>query len=480
MNPVNDYFLPYQRAWILDDSPMKFYEKSRRIGITYATSFRVNDKCLRRRNFTQWVTSRDELTAHEFITDYIARWAKASNAVCRGLLGDDLQVIDPERGIRAFVATYEATGSRVVSLSSTPEAFAGKGGDVLIDEADLHKDSGRVIDMALPCTTWGGQLEVLSALSVDGGPNTPFCKMGRDILENGNPMGWSFHRTTIVDAVEQGFVEKLNEVTGQHYTRDAWLAMMRAKCRTEEAWQTQYMIEPSSDGAALLSYELISGCEIPRSECRDSGQGLLFGGYDVGRKKDLGVYFELELVGDVLRQTEYRVFDRAPFRVQSEYLYSRLNNPRLARLCVDSTGMGMMLAEYAQDRFRHGHDACRIRAGPVREVPGRGGEFHGAGESRACDAASRQFRGSHDPDRVGSGDPRGSAQDPEDHDGGRKRPLRGRTRRKRPQRPLLGAGARPARERRLRRAVPVRIVRPADAGPLSKRQFQQSETGDRR
>ena len=169
MNPINDYFLPYQRAWILDDSPMKFYEKSRRIGITYATSFRVNDKCLRRRNFTQWVTSRDELTAHEFITDYIARWAKASNAVCRGLLGDDLQVIDPERGIRAFVATYEATGSRVVSLSSTPEAFAGKGGDVLIDEADLHKDSGRVIDMALPCTTWGGQLEVLSALSVDGG-----------------------------------------------------------------------------------------------------------------------------------------------------------------------------------------------------------------------------------------------------------------------------------------------------------------------
>ena len=211
MNRVNDYFLPYQRAWILDDSSMKFYEKSRRIGITYATSFRVNDKCLRRRNFTQWVTSRDELTAHEFITDYIAKWAKASNAVCRGLLGDDLQVIDPERGIRAFVATYEATGSRVVSLSSTPEAFAGKGGDVLIDEADLHKDSGRVIDMALPCTTWGGQLEVLSALSVDGGPNTPFCKMGRDILENGNPMGWSFHRTTIVDAVEQGFVEKLNE-----------------------------------------------------------------------------------------------------------------------------------------------------------------------------------------------------------------------------------------------------------------------------
>lgn len=32
MNRVNDYFLPYQRDWIVDDSPMKLYAKSRRIG----------------------------------------------------------------------------------------------------------------------------------------------------------------------------------------------------------------------------------------------------------------------------------------------------------------------------------------------------------------------------------------------------------------------------------------------------------------
>ena len=190
MNPINDYFLPYQRAWILDDSPMKFYEKSRRIGITYATSFRVNDKCLRRRNFTQWVTSRDELTAHEFITDYIAKWAKASNAVCRGLLGDDLQVIDPERGIRAFVATYEATGSRVVSLSSTPEAFAGKGGDVLIDEADLHKDSGRVIDMALPCTTWGLFVRRRYVSSISPGRTDRTSRLGMICVRAGTMSAW--------------------------------------------------------------------------------------------------------------------------------------------------------------------------------------------------------------------------------------------------------------------------------------------------
>jgi len=29
-----EYFLPYQKRWILDDSAMKLYAKSRRIGIT--------------------------------------------------------------------------------------------------------------------------------------------------------------------------------------------------------------------------------------------------------------------------------------------------------------------------------------------------------------------------------------------------------------------------------------------------------------
>ena len=87
---LTEYFLPYQRRWILDDARMKLYAKSRRIGITYATSFRVNDKCLRKPGTVQWVTSRDEFTAREFITDYVAKWAAAANAVCRGLVRGDL------------------------------------------------------------------------------------------------------------------------------------------------------------------------------------------------------------------------------------------------------------------------------------------------------------------------------------------------------------------------------------------------------
>ncbi|HTD87841.1 MAG TPA: hypothetical protein VK850_14790 [Candidatus Binatia bacterium] len=35
-NPENTYFLPYQIAWIRDQSRLKIIEKSRQIGITYA------------------------------------------------------------------------------------------------------------------------------------------------------------------------------------------------------------------------------------------------------------------------------------------------------------------------------------------------------------------------------------------------------------------------------------------------------------
>jgi hypothetical protein len=47
-----DYFLPYQVAWIADDSHFKLWDKSRRIGATYAESYRA----VRRRNLSDVIT----------------------------------------------------------------------------------------------------------------------------------------------------------------------------------------------------------------------------------------------------------------------------------------------------------------------------------------------------------------------------------------------------------------------------------------
>lgn len=350
--PTSPYFLPYQDRWINDDSPFKLYEKSRRIGATYATSYRAVQKCMRRRDFTQWVSSRDILTAKEFITDYVARWVKLANVAATGLLGEVVQVVDPETHITAYVATFPLTGSRIVSLSSTPAAFAGKGGDVLLDEVDLHQDPGTLIDMAMPCITWGGQLEAVSAYRVDGSPTTVFARLCAE-AKAANPMHASLHRTTIVDAVEQGLVDSINAATGRRQTRNEFLAELRARCRTEGAWQSQYMCNPQDDGGALLPYGLIGPCEVDATllQTRRDPLAPAYLGIDVGRKHDLTVFWLVRRIGDVLWTDTIQTFSKTLFREQLEAAERLIRESRVERCCIDSTGIGAMLAEYLQTEF---------------------------------------------------------------------------------------------------------------------------------
>jgi len=190
---------------------------------------------------------------------------------------------------------------------------------------------------------------------VDGSPESPFCRMLREAEHGANAMGWSVHRTNILDAVQEGFVERINEMTGGGPDREEWLKQMHAKCRTEDAWRTQYLIEPAEAGGALLDYGMIGACEVDAEDLRKALQehpkAERYAGYDVGRKKDVGVYFEVTRIGDVLWQSAYEVMEEMPFRMQADALARRLDDGRLGRLCIDATGIGMMLAEEMQERF---------------------------------------------------------------------------------------------------------------------------------
>jgi len=351
----NSYFLPYQEAWIADESDMKLAEKSRRVGFTYATSYRHVQKCLRRpAGFTQWVSSRDLLTAKEFITAYVAKWCAVANVIAAGLSGD-AQVIDEDRGITAFIVTFE-NGNRIVSLSSTPEAFAGKGGDVFLDEADLHQDSGKLIDMALPCTLWGGQLEIVSAYRVDGTRSTPFAKLVAS-AKTTNTQGWSLHRVTIEDAVGQGFVEKINEVTGKTQSREEFLKRERAKCRGAAAWNSQYMCQPQDEGGALLPFSLVETCEdvglndtIQRIPALLRFPGRLYLGMDIARRRDLSVLWLLEQAQQTFFTRSIYVMEKTLFREQLA-TFRRLMALGVAHACIDATGLGAMLAEEAQIEY---------------------------------------------------------------------------------------------------------------------------------
>jgi phage FluMu gp28-like protein len=382
----NNYFLPYQLTWINDEAPLKIYEKSRRIGITYGTSYRCFRKCLRQpenSNFTQWVSSRDEQTAKEFIKDYVAMWARAANVVAKGLMGDNVQVIDAEKNVTAFVAEFD-NGARIVSLSSNPKAFAGKGGDILIDEFDLHRNQGDLYDMAYPCITWGGQLEIVSAYDSDGSEHTVFAQLIKECKIDGNPKGFSLHSTNLLEAVEQGFVEKVNEVKKRKgkptQTRDEFVNSIKKSCRTHAAYLSQYMCVPNSANGqqAVRANDLLNSKKpihillvdltgnagvtditdpiaapyIDNGFFRDNitGYSRYSMGYDVARKHDLATIWIDGIANKVYRLLALMVFRNCKFETQKQIAESIMRELPIVG-AGDETGMGGPNCEHLHTLF---------------------------------------------------------------------------------------------------------------------------------
>lgn len=351
------YFLPYQERWISDEATLKLAEKSRRVGFTYASSYRMFQKCMKRgRGFTQWVSSRDQFTAQELIRDYVAKWCALANVAAKGMYGDNVQVFDTDKDIKAFVCEFP-NGARIVSLASTPEVFAGKGGDVFLDEVDLHKDPGKLIDMAMPCIMWGNQLEAVSAYAVNGTKNTPWAKMVAQ-AKGANPQGASLHRVTIDDAIAEGIAEKIGEATGKAVTREAFRAKLRALCRTAAAWESQFLCIVQDAGGRLIPVQKIVPCEIGRDELAlilaRNPHAPRFGGYDVARRQHASAWHEYAQIGTGLYLADRQTWHAADFDAQEAWISARMtdaNKPRVSRMGMDATGLGMQMAERMAKKF---------------------------------------------------------------------------------------------------------------------------------
>jgi phage FluMu gp28-like protein len=348
------YFLPYQRQWILDTSSLKIIEKSRQVGISFADAYDSVQKATAiGARLDVWISSRDEMQARLYLDD-CRHWAKILH---KGAKDFGEVVLDLDRNLSAYVLQF-ANGRRIYSLSSNPNALAGKRGHVKLDEFALHQDQRLLYRVAKPVTTWGGQL---CLISTHRGAQTVFNDLIRGIREGGNPMGWSLHSVPLQRAVEEGLVERLNQKAGSNETRADFLKRLRAECLDEEQWLQEYCCEPADESSAFLSYDLIRSCEDASLRLQtfeelaaaiaSQPSCLLYLGVDVARKKDLCVLDLGERIGDV-------VWDRLRIELQNRSfaeikleLYRLLRLPQLKRCCLDATGMGMQLAEEAKREF---------------------------------------------------------------------------------------------------------------------------------
>lgn len=367
--------LPYQAAWVADDARLKLCEKSRQIGMSFTAAYGAAERCARQgARHDQWITSKDETLAIQFVED-AKFWADAL-----GQAAEDMGevVLDPDARIKARRLAF-ASGRSIYSMTSNPDAQAGRRGARLLDEFALHDNPRKLYGIAAPGLTWGGQMEIIST---HRGSENFFNELIREIAEGGNPKNFSHHRVTLRDALDQGFLSKLQsklppDDERQEMDEREYFDWVRRGCVDQETFDQEYMCLPSDDNAAFLAHDLIRSCEYSagtdwRLDIDDAAptapgpRPRLYAGVDIGRKKDLTYLWVLERLGDVLYTRHHEGLRNMRKSDQEAILW-----PWFAvcdRICIDQTGLGIGWVDDAQDRFGAGRVEGVNFSAPVKEA----------------------------------------------------------------------------------------------------------------
>jgi len=341
-------FLPYQARWIADHSRLKLIEKSRQIGLSWSTAYaQVSRIALASARHDEWVSSRDDIQARLFLED-CKLWAGIADIAARDL-GE--VAIDGDARHSALVLRF-ANGRRIHSMSSNADAQAGKRGGRVLDEFALHPDPRKLWTIAYPGITWGGSMEVIST---HRGSHNFFNGLVREIREGGNPKNISLHTVTLQDALDAGFLWKLQQSLPdgderQDMDEAAYFDWVRSGAADEESFQQEYMCRPADDDAAFLEYDLIAAAEYPAgADWTAIEGGELYAGVDIGRKYDLTVLWVVERLGDVFYSRHIEALKNMTKADQEKVIWPWIE--RCARTSIDATGLGIGWVDDAQARF---------------------------------------------------------------------------------------------------------------------------------
>jgi phage FluMu gp28-like protein len=379
---VGPVLLPYQQAWIADASPVKVYEKSRRVGISWAEA---SDDVLYAAGAAGgdvWYVGYNQDMAREFIGD-CAFWARAYD-LAAGEIGEAVFEGEGLEGKNILVYRIKfASGHEIVALSSRPANLRGKQGRVVIDEGAFHPDLPGLLKAALALLMWGGQVRVIS--THDGEENA-FNDLVADIRAGRKP--YSLHRTDIEEALAAGLYRRICLKRGLAWSPEAEAAWRRelfafyGEDADEEllcipkpgggAYLPRHLIESRMrEGLPVLRWTCPAGFTLlpqhireaeARDWCEEHLAPVLAGldpaaptsfGEDFGRSGDLTVIAPVQETPLLLRSVPFLVELRnVPFEQQRQVLFRLVDRlPRFRRGAMDARGNGQYLAEVAMQRY---------------------------------------------------------------------------------------------------------------------------------
>lgn len=327
---MSGIFYPYQQRWASNDERFKAGMFARQTGKTFTTTFEIAQDCQIAElggGRARWVIlSRGERQAREAMEEGLKRHAQA--------LGSVIKSVETEYRGEATYKALEATwpnGSKVTALPANPDTARGFSANVFLDEFAFHLDSRKIWTALFPVISAGWKLRVVST---PNGKNNKFY----DIMTGDDPV-WFRQVTDIYQAVDDGL------------PRD--IEMLRRALDDEDAWAQEFELKWLDEASAWISYELINAVEHEQAGDPELyAGGPAFVGVDIAARNDLFVIWVLEAVGDVLWTREIIVRKRISFTEQDDLLDVVFSRYRVARCCMDQTGMGEKPVEDA--KRRHG------------------------------------------------------------------------------------------------------------------------------
>lgn len=324
MNVLNEILMPYQKKWVEDKARFKIGLWSRQTGKSFATACESVLDCNAqpKGNSDLWVVlSAGERQALEWM-EKAKKWTEAVKAT----VDSYEEIRDSANALMSRAEIRFANGARIVAIPANPDTARGYSANLVLDEFAIHEKPFDIWAAIYPSITnpLSGEKK-LRIVSTPKGRGNKFA----DLWEHNEK--YSKHKVTIEDAVRMGLPINLEE--------------LKAGVDDPDIWAQEYMCEFIDNTSVLLPYEMIGKCES--ESIKDDGSSPLYVGMDIGRQKDLSVIVTAVKLGDVLAVIDVTELKRMPFNDQLDVLLSKCLANRVRRVCIDSTGIGAMLAEEA-------------------------------------------------------------------------------------------------------------------------------------
>lgn len=347
--PLQNLLHPYQRRAVENPARFTWNDWSRQIGKSLGFSLRRIMRGMERRRNQIFLSAGERqsrelmMKAQQHIKVMKLSFEYHDHEFFEGTTFKQLEIGLPKFGIR------------IIGLPANPNTARGFTGDVLLDEFALHQHDREIWAAVFPTVMrGGGELDICS--TPKGRQNMFYRLKDNDAFDHSI--------VTIHDAVAEGLdvdVEELRRALGD-----------------DELWQQEFLCEFLDETTAFLTYEMIGACEDPQlpRELDLTELAKLKGdvvvGVDIGRKHDLTVIWAFQVVGKELCSCGLIELQNTRFQTQFEVISDVVSCRCVRRCCIDSTGLGMMLAERVQERFgKHRIEACIFTPALKSEIAGQ-------------------------------------------------------------------------------------------------------------